>query len=134
MREIFTHQVNPVNDKIKILVMDEPGNGGACHEYRIIVPKTGEAYQLEELLEKTEWADQLAIPFQNGGITDVGVNGLTQEVLLAIVIDRLKGFDSGEFRSRENSLALTKCEEALMWLHKRTLDRMDRGVEGKLEK
>jgi hypothetical protein len=47
------------------------------------------------------------------------------------VIDRLRGFQSGDFRNRENALALTKIEEALLWLHKRTKDRLERGVEGK---
>lgn len=40
----------------------------------------------------------------------------SQEILLAIVIDRLRSFQSGPFSSRENALALTKCEEALHWL------------------
>jgi hypothetical protein len=35
-----------------------------------------------------------------------------------------------KFRCRENSLAITKLEEALMWLEKRTADREARKVEG----
>ena len=31
---------------------------------------------------------------------------------------------------RENSLAITKLDEALMWLKKRKEDRITRGVEG----
>ena len=52
------------------------------------------------------------------------------EDLIAIVIDRMQGFQSGQFKCRENAVALTKLEEALMWLRKRTQDREDRGVEG----
>lgn len=51
-------------------------------------------------------------------------------VVAAIVIDRLRSFQSGPFSCRENALALTKCEEAMQWLHSRTLERMRRGVEG----
>jgi len=31
---------------------------------------------------------------------------------------------------RENALVITKLEESLMWLEKRTADRRARGVEG----
>jgi hypothetical protein len=68
--------------------------------------------------------------FQNGPINEVGVNGVTQEVLLSIVADRLRSFQSGPFSCRENAIALTKIEEALHWLQQRTLARMRRGVEG----
>lgn len=58
-------------------------------------------------------------------------SGLTQEVLLAIVIDRLRSFQAGPYSCRENALALTKLEEAQHWLLHRTRARMARGVEGK---
>jgi hypothetical protein len=114
MRTVVDHVINPVNDRIKITVLDEPGAGGASHHY---VAET----------EEIELAD---IRFQNGPINEAGLNGVTQEVLLAIVIDRLRSFQAGPFSCRENALALTHCQEALHWLHHRTLDRMRRGVEG----
>ena len=115
MREIHDHKVNPVNDKIEIRVMDKPGAGGANHEYQAVLPD-GSITQID---------------FQNGPINENGINGLTQEVLLSIVVDRLRAFQAGPFSCRENALALTKCEEALQWLHSRTRERMGRGVEGK---
>jgi hypothetical protein len=72
--------------------------------------------------------------FQNGPIQEVGVNGISIEALLAIVEDRLIGFQSGQFSCREKDVALTKVQEALMWLGKRTRDRVARGVEGTMEK
>ena len=39
-------------------------------------------------------------------------------------------FQHSEYSSRENAVVITKLEEALMWLRKRTLDREARGVEG----
>jgi hypothetical protein len=36
--------------------------------------------------------------FQNGPIAEVGVNGVTHEVLLAIVADRLRSFQKGAVR------------------------------------
>jgi len=54
--------------------------------------------------------------------------------LIAVVIDRLQGFQGGKFACRENALALTKLEEAVHWLHHRTAQRLARGVEGTHEK
>jgi hypothetical protein len=68
--------------------------------------------------------------FQNGPIKENGVNGVTNEDLLAIVIERLQNFQDSEFVCKENAMAITKLEEAQLWLAKRTWDRQDRGVEG----
>lgn len=70
------------------------------------------------------------IKFQKGPIKDVGVNGISNEVLLAMVLERLQYFQKGDYECRENAIAITKIEEALLWMKKRTLDREARGVEG----
>ncbi len=70
------------------------------------------------------------VQFQKGPIKEAGVNGVMNEDLIAMVIDRLQSFQESEFKCRENAVAITKLEEALMWLRKRTQDREDRGVEG----
>lgn len=57
-------------------------------------------------------------------------NGTTLEEMLRVSIERLQDLNC-KFSCRENSLAITKMEEALMWLNKRTANRMARGVEGK---
>ncbi len=57
-------------------------------------------------------------------------NGTTVENVLDALIGRLVDLN-GRFACRENSLAITKLEEALMWLNKRTENRIARGVEGK---
>ncbi len=72
----------------------------------------------------------MPISFQNGPIKEVGVNGVTHEALLAILIDRLRSFQAGPYSNRANAIALTKMEEALMWLQQRTRERIKRGVEG----
>lgn len=69
--------------------------------------------------------------FQSGTVKDFGINGITNESLLAIVANRIRALNSGQFSCRENSIALTKVEEALLWLEARTKDRINRGVEGK---
>lgn len=67
-------------------------------------------------------------PLPDGQLVTVN-DGTTNEEVLKMLIDRLK-YLGAKLSSRENSLAVTKCEEALMWLEKRTRDRQDRGVEG----
>lgn len=115
MRTLTSHVLNEVNAQIEISVLDEPGAGGANHRYLMQFP--GGVGQ--------------CIDFQNGPIAEAGVNGITQEALIAICIDRLRSFQAGPFACRENALALTKLEEAMHWLHARTRDRQWRGVEGK---
>lgn len=130
MREITTHVVNPVNDKLKITVLDEPGSGGANHVYGLsgmdLVRNTAAMNTPDDRPE-----GEASIVFQCGPINEHGVNGVTQEALLAIVADRLQCFQKGPFPCRENAVALTHIETALLWLQKRTLERMARGVEGK---
>jgi len=108
-----------------VVVLDEPGFAGACHKYRI------DQSPVEE--DELNIGRFGCVNFQQGLPSQKGVNGCAQEDLLAIVIHRLKGFQSGKFPCRENAIALTKIEEALHWLQARTTDRMSRGVEGKNE-
>jgi len=57
-------------------------------------------------------------------------DGTTNEEILEMLIDRMN-YLQGKFPCRENALVITKLEESLMWLNKRTQDRMKRNVEGK---
>ena len=75
-------------------------------------------------------AELANIHFQEGPIKECGVNGVCNEDLIAMVICRLEHFQKSEFSCRENALAITKLEEALMWLRKRTVGRELRNVEG----
>ena len=70
------------------------------------------------------------VNFQEGPIKECGINGVCNEDLIAMVICRLEHFQKSEFACRENALAITKLEEALLWLRKRTMGRENRGVEG----
>jgi len=70
------------------------------------------------------------IKFQEGPIKERGINGCHNEDLIAIVIDRLQSFQESSYECKENAMAITKLEEALLWLRKRTDDRIKRNVEG----
>lgn len=71
----------------------------------------------------------LQVEFQHGAVKENGVNGVTNEALLAILIHRTEVLNQ-RYPCRENSVAITKMQEALMWFDKRTSDRKARGVEG----
>lgn len=83
-----------------------------------------------EILSSAEKATLATINFQCGPIAEQGVNGITNENLLNIVKIRLECFQNSDFKCRENALAITHIEEALLWLAYRTSKREARGVEG----
>lgn len=120
-REITTHKVNGVNECIVIEAIDQPGHGGACHQYRM----SGLKGPLDHHPIPT-----VDIRFQNGPIQEVGTNGLTHEALLAIVQDRLECFQKGPYSCQENQAALDAVTAAMGALKSRTEKRLARGVEG----
>ena len=126
MRFLTDHKVNPANDTLTIAVTDDPGVGGANHRYVISgfdAPKNPSAVApIDDGIT--------SILFQNGPIAEVGVNGVTQEALLAIVADRLRLFQAGAYANEYNATALAHVEAAQASLLARTRERMGRAVEG----
>lgn len=123
-RELTSHQVNGCNNELRIFVMDEPGHGGACHKYQIVNMDGHKDRKLERDAVECE------VNFQNGPIAEVGTNGLTHEALIAILIDRLEGFQSGPYACPENGMVLSCLQSAQRELKSRTEKRLARGVEG----
>lgn len=120
MRELITIQKR---EKLnRVYAVDEPGNGGANHRYEII--SSPEKENPEQFVDTT-------IQFQNGPRHQWGsMLGVLDTDLLEIVRDRLNGFQQGEFATRENAIALTHIEEALLWMNKRVEERIERNVLG----
>lgn len=117
-REIETHKVNGLNESLRVRAVDKPGAGGACHQYCIHVER--------DALDVLVWD----LHFQEGPLQEAGVNGISNEALLAIVLDRLEGFQSGNYACDENANALEMVTQAMQWLRLRTENRAQRGVEG----
>lgn len=118
MREIRDHRVNACNEAIT-LHSGETDESGATSRYRI-------AYKRDNGI------DQVNLRFHTGPVAD-GVNGITNEALLAILADRLRGFQGGPFACQENADALAAIETAQARLGDRTRARVARGVEGTSE-
>ena len=99
----------------------ETGPGGGFHDYSVVRADTNESL--------------LKVAFQKGPRKDPEArHGVLDSDLMEIVRDRLKAFQAGPYATRENALALTHIEEALLWMNKRTEDRIERNVLGTMEK
>ena len=94
----------------KVICVDKPGIRGACHEYQILSAET-----------EIPFAE---ISFQNGPVKENGINGIRDEDLINILIDRLEGFQTSDFACRENEIVLEKLEESLKALNIRTAKRI----------
>lgn len=116
-REIFSHVQSPF-ERLRVFATDEAGAGGAHHHYQVIGITSPEPVFAK-------------VNFQNGTVLEQGVNGVSEAAILAVLIDRLRGFQAGPYSCRENAIALTHLEDALHWLHHRTAERIRRGAEGR---
>ena len=105
------------NAELELRAVDAPGPGGASHEYQVLL---GGGLTLTLPFKRID---------EDGRITP----GLTNEVLLAAVSDRLSSFQGGQFACVENEKALAAIEAALKILNGRTARRREQGVEGKLQ-
>lgn len=76
------------------------------------------------------------LSFQNGPISvdGNGVNGITHEALIAVLIDRMEGFQAGPYANGYNQAALEALRAAQSHLQARTKERMSRNVEGTHQK
>jgi hypothetical protein len=71
-------------------------------------------------LYRVDFNERVEIAFMTQPPNSIeGGNGLTNEVLLCIVLDRLRGFQTGPGVCRENAIAITDIESALLRLQAR---------------
>lgn len=73
--------------------------------------------------------DYVTFRMQRGPIKDYGVIGCQIDDLIKFCADTITVLNK-KFSCRENSLAITKLEEAWLWCQARKLDREARHVEG----
>lgn len=130
MRHLTGYKVNGCNEELEVEALDDPGSGGACHLYRITGFDSSTNKSSPLVPTDSDPATCSHVLFQNGPIPDVGTNGVTHEGLLAILIDRLEGFQKGQFANQYNAEALNLLKAAQGVLQQRTKDRLARGVEG----
>lgn len=134
MREITTHHDgHGLNERVRVLAVDEPGPGGASHRYEF--HRTLSNIEADDAAAAIERAPVVGfLQFQRGARNEPGSTpGMTTAAVLAALIDHLGAFQSGPYPSRETALVITKLEEALHWLRARADERAARGVLGQNE-
>lgn len=89
-----------VDEDIEVMSMDRPGPGGLCHQYEFYAAQ-------EDGIGRAVGS----IHFQEGRVSEVGVNGVQHEALMSIIIDRLRTLYA-------NRKATSKEKCALMYLLK----------------
>jgi hypothetical protein len=81
--------------------------------------------------------DEIIIQFCKGNKDDETTFrqiGLFTETIIQVAKQYLEDVNIGELANREASMAITKLDEALMWINKRSEDRKLRGVQGTYNK
>ena len=70
---------------------------------------------------------------QSGPVSEFGINGCQIDDVIEWAKQKIEEWNK-QLPSRENSIVITKLDEALLWLLKRKLDREKRQVEGTSKK
>lgn len=70
------------------------------------------------------------VHFQEGPIKEVGINGISNEDAILMVITRLESFQQTEYACKENEEAISHLMQAINALRARTNRRKDAGTEG----
>lgn len=120
----IAYNINPLIEAVNSFDSEGNPTGG---EVYLKVTKNGDT---EHPAMVINWQDG---PRGNadGSLSDP--NGAFVEDAIWAAIQRLEFFNESKYRCRENSLAITKLEEALFILKDRQLSRSARNVEGKHE-
>lgn len=110
MRQINTHKTDKFNrDHIEVHAVDVAA-GEPNKEYLVTVGIRAQTSDQED-----EIVGEQALYFQNGSYAGSRPNGMTDEALVAILIDRLQGRKFAR-DSRELNLAITNFQQGALWL------------------
>jgi hypothetical protein len=117
------HDGHGLNESI-VIEANPLGPGNASHRYALYISEPDKDNQIVGTIQ-----------FQEGPRNVAGSKpGMTEAALLAVLIDRLQGFQAGPYACRENAIQLTKLEEVLHWTKARADARAKRGVLGTYNK
>ncbi|ORE91015.1 hypothetical protein [Aurantimonas sp. 22II-16-19i] len=97
MPKIDGHKIHPVSKMIDVATAGRKGASHAHAAYKVTLPD----------------GTEIILSFQTGQRGAGEANGLTNEILLAIVADRLRAFQGGPYACMENDHILMHVEEAL---------------------
>lgn len=113
----------------------DPNAGGSSHRYHVWMDVTHTQAAIESGCTGEARGTVAAIDFQHGARMAANAEpGITEAVLLAILIDRVEGFQAGPFACQENAEMLKHLRAASLLTRDRAIARAHRGVLGKNEK
>jgi hypothetical protein len=81
--------------------------------------------------------DPLYVNFCKGNREDESVfrqTGVFTETLIQVAKEYLEEVNQGELSTKETSMAITKLDDALVWINKRAEDRKARNIQGTYQK
>ena len=84
MREIVSHKAPGVNDWIRVETVDDPDKDGRCWKYQLYTRSYGGEFH--KTSARIEFQQGEVKPLEQGGL-----NGVSEESLLAVVVDRMVG-------------------------------------------
>lgn len=116
LRPVNHPMIDGFTDEFLEVFAGPDGAGGVPHLY--VIHEKG----------SVDGATPLAVIHLQHGHPKEGINGIGNQTLMLILYDFLKKANAGEVACRENSVQLTKIEEAMQWSKQRELDRRQRGV------
>lgn len=123
MARISYHKVNDTDNRLVITAEDNPGYSAAHHQYQISTPL------LDDLPAAPRRRVLVNLQFQDGNPTQTGVNGISDEVLLAVFIHRMECLQAGPLACSEFYNARKMASLALENLHARTRERIHNGED-----
>lgn len=94
-----------------------------------IFKKVKDEFSNDKFIDIDPSNSTVSFAIQNGPIKEVGVNGTQIDNIGEVWLSIMKKFND-IFPCRENSIAITNIETALLFQMKRKMDREKRGVEG----
>lgn len=129
---LIDHFLGYANQELEPQKIDKVVNGEVVDG--ITAYAQGHYYKISANPETQNAKDfEISLHFQDGPIHEHGVNGVTSEALLKVLIHRTKSLDE-KFPSEFNKQAIIYMESALEEFNKRTAERRARGVEDTLAK
>jgi hypothetical protein len=123
-RQLIVHHADPIG----ILALDEPGVSGCNNHYLLTGFNANTNTSISDSFRGIANMSMLEIIFQNGHPIDVGVNGITIEALLEVILDRMDGFQKGNDPCTENRQAFELIQKGLAILHSRADKRTEQIV------
>jgi hypothetical protein len=118
-RSIHDHEINPLNKALLITTL-------APYIYSVIDKPSG-----GEDLNKIIRFHIGPLQYDQGQITKKGqISGITNEALVAVVLDRMRELQKTAFSCDENNSVILHLQQALSDMASRTMRRTKNGTEG----